>query len=230
MSIDEARLHAANRSGGISSSAIYAAVLNAAAHAHANPATVLDFGSGSGQLLPLLHERFPNAALHATDIMARPETLAADIMWHRGDLNLAAPIANESFDLIVAAEVIEHLENPRHMIREFFRLLRPGGAAVLSTPNTRSLRSLITFAMRGHHAQFDESNYPAHITPIAEIDLLRGGTEAGLQVERFFYTDRGTIPKLLTRYWQDVPLAGRRFKGRSFSDNFGAVYRKPRAG
>ena len=35
---------------------------------------------------------------------------------------------------MVSAEVIEHLENPRGVAREWFRLLRPGGSVLLSTP------------------------------------------------------------------------------------------------
>ena len=128
--------------------------------------------------------------------------------------------------MIFAVEVIEHLENPRQMMRDIARMLRPGGVAVMTTPNTGSIRSLITFAVRGHHAQFDDSNYPAHITPIAEIDFARIGQEAGLQLERLFYTDRGAIPKLLSRQWQDVPVLGERLRGKRFSDNFGAVLRK----
>ena len=226
MKIEDARMFAANQSGGISSSVIYDAVLDAAAAAQPAPNSILDFGSGSGQLLPLLRQRFPGASLNAADIMAAAANLLPGVKWTQADLNADVPIAAASFDLIVAAEVIEHLENPRALLREFARMLRPGGVAIVSTPNTRSLRSLITFAMRGHHAQFDDSNYPAHITPMAEIDFLRCGNEAGLTLDRFFYTDRGTIPKLLNHYWQDLPLVGSRFRGRAYSDNFGAIYRK----
>ena len=46
---------------------------------------------------------------------------------------------NEAFDAILCLEVIEHLPiaaRPR-LMRELFRVLRPGGAVVLSTPNGR---------------------------------------------------------------------------------------------
>ena len=47
----------------------------------------------------------------------------------------ALPHANGSFDLIVAFEVIEHLENWRGLLLEARRLLSPGGQFVVSTPN-----------------------------------------------------------------------------------------------
>ena len=227
MSISQSRLAAAHQSGGISSSVIHDAVIAAAVAANPRPANVLDFGSGAGGLLPALARHFPEAALHAADIMDRPATLPASVAWHQGDLNHALPTAAGTFAMILAVEVIEHLENPRHMMREIARLLEPGGVAVLSTPNTGSYRSLITLAARGHHAQFDDSNYPAHITPVGDVDFRRIASEAGLEVERFFYTDSGTIPKLLSHRWQSLPVLGPRLRGKRYSDNFGVVLRKP---
>lgn len=227
MSLDETRLAAAMRSGGVSSAPIHRAVLDAALRSAGNPGVILDFGSGTGGLLPLLAAAYPRAELHAVDIMERPGDLPPAVTWRRGDLNTEMPIPASTYDLVLAVEVIEHLENPRQTVREVARLLRPGGVAVLSTPNTGSIRSLVTLAFRGHHAQFDNSNYPAHITPVGEVDFWRMAAEAGLALDRFFYTDDGVVPKLLSRRWRDVPLVGRRLRGRRFSDNFGAVLRKP---
>ena len=40
-------------------------------------------------------------------------------------------MADGSFDAIISTEVIEHLENPRAVFREFARLVRPGGRLLL---------------------------------------------------------------------------------------------------
>ena len=47
----------------------------------------------------------------------------------------ALPFANESFDLIAAFEVIEHLEHWQRMLSEACRVLRPSGILLVSTPN-----------------------------------------------------------------------------------------------
>src|SRR5262245_38384871 len=76
--------------------------------------------------------------------------LAPGIEWHGGvDLNLRLPFADESFDFAVLQEVFEHLENPAHVVREFNRILRPGGHWVLTSPNSSCLRSRLHFLFTG---------------------------------------------------------------------------------
>jgi len=67
------------------------------------------------------------------------------------DLTRGLPYPDESFDLIVLTEVIEHLENHRMAIGEVARVLRPGGHLVLTTPNIMRLDSRIGFLLSGMH-------------------------------------------------------------------------------
>jgi SAM-dependent methyltransferase len=50
----------------------------------------------------------------------------------------AIPLQSGSVDLIFCRDVLEHLDDPVAVIREFFRVLKPGGAAVLATVNVRN--------------------------------------------------------------------------------------------
>lgn len=43
--------------------------------------------------------------------------------------------ADQSFDTIVSFQVIEHIENDRLFLQEIYRVLKPGGKAIISTPN-----------------------------------------------------------------------------------------------
>ena len=47
---------------------------------------------------------------------------------------------SNSFDVVVSFETIEHLENQRGFLRECYRILRPGGLLICSTPNSRITR------------------------------------------------------------------------------------------
>ncbi|WP_297337787.1 class I SAM-dependent methyltransferase [Algoriphagus sp.] len=44
-------------------------------------------------------------------------------------------IADQSFDTIVSFQVIEHIENDQLFLQEIYRMLKPGGKAIISTPN-----------------------------------------------------------------------------------------------
>ncbi|SIS91932.1 class I SAM-dependent methyltransferase [Belliella pelovolcani] len=48
-----------------------------------------------------------------------------------------ANIPSDSFDTVVSFQVIEHIENDRLFLEEIYRVLKPGGKAIISTPNIR---------------------------------------------------------------------------------------------
>ena len=65
------------------------------------------------------------------------------------DLNRRLPVEDESFDCAALQEVFEHLENPVHTIREFNRILKPGGLWAMTVPNASCLRSRVHFLVSG---------------------------------------------------------------------------------
>lgn len=58
---------------------------------------------------------------------------------HRGDLDRGGLglFADGSFDFVIMSHVLEHLANPLNAVREAFRVVRPGGFAVLAIPDMR---------------------------------------------------------------------------------------------
>ena len=220
-----ARLSAAVASGGISHDVIYQAALKN--FCNPSPRRILDFGAGVGHFTTALATVFPEADVAGADIMERPDAISERIGWVTADLNGRVPVDDNAYDAIFSLEVIEHLENPRQFFRELARILTPGGHLIVTTPNIRCLRSLVSFAFKGCFAHFDDSNYPAHITPLCPLDMSRAATEAGLVETKLFFTDFGKMPKLVHHNWQDVPVIGQFFSGVFFSDTFGMEFRKP---
>ena len=56
------------------------------------------------------------------------------------------PYADESFDFVIFAEIIEHLlTDPCKVLREIHRVLRPGGQLILTTPNATRLENVAKF-------------------------------------------------------------------------------------
>jgi 2-polyprenyl-3-methyl-5-hydroxy-6-metoxy-1,4-benzoquinol methylase len=87
---------------------------------------------------------------------------------------------------VAAVEIIEHLENPRHFLREIRKMLRPGGHLFLTTPNVDSPLSKAFHMAYGYHLWFDDSQYKVsgHITPVSIRTLRQAAEEAGFTVEQ----------------------------------------------
>src|SRR5215831_16000889 len=125
------RREASQMSLGSSGEAIYQA-FEAKMRALGGMGDLLDFGAGTGHLTSRLFHSGLFRSVSGADLYARPRELPPQIGWIEGDLNDRLQSPAGAFDTIVAAEVIEHLENPRAVGRELFRLLRAGGLLILS--------------------------------------------------------------------------------------------------
>lgn len=180
------RSAAAKASAGTSEEALYRRAV-AWVQAEGIRGKMLDYGAGTGTLSRMLFALQQFEKLIAADLMQRPSNLPEGIEWLAQDLNHPLAIPGDSFDALISVEVIEHLENPRAVARDWFRLLKPGGQLFFTTPNTDSWRSLVTLALKGHHQEFTEENYPAHITALVGTDLRRILTEAGFEAIKFEY-------------------------------------------
>ncbi len=214
---------AAEASGGISSDEIYTMIEETLTDLQLGGRS-LDYGAGLGNLSKRLLSMRRFERLYAADIMEKPDGLAG-VVWLQEDLNNPIQGYASYFDVVVAAEVIEHLENPRSMVRDLFRLCRPGGFVIVTTPNNESLRAVISLLVRGHYVAFNDSCYPAHITALLRKDLSRILQEAGFQPPRFRFTQKGAVPGLTRFTWQGA--SGGFLRGINFSDGMLAVAQKP---
>lgn len=222
--IEALRLSAAVASGQVSGDPIYR-LFEKVAGKYAVTGDILDFGAGKGELASRMQKLFSITTITCIDMLKAPTGIPSSIRWDTADLNEKTSYEDRSFNVIMAAEVIEHLENPRATMREWFRLLKPGGYVIFSTPNNQSVRSILALAFRGHFQAFGDESYPAHITALLQKDIQRIAKEAGLELLDFHYTNHGIIPK--TRLsWQS--LTGGLLGGKMFSDNVLAVCKKPR--
>jgi 2-polyprenyl-3-methyl-5-hydroxy-6-metoxy-1,4-benzoquinol methylase len=220
MTLETQRLKAAEASKGISSGPSYE-LAHSLIKKHAPAGHVLEFGAGTGNFARRLAAEGFAKKISCADILPRPEDLPTDLEWIVADLNNPLPVPDETFDGIVSTEVVEHLENPRAVFREFHRVLQPGGWLVLTTPNQESLRSLASLLLGRHFAAFLGTSYPAHITAVLEMDFTRICVETGFEPPKFHYTNTGRIPKMTRFRWPPF------FRGRWFSDNLALETRRP---
>lgn len=170
----------------MSTERIYQAVLDAAA-AHRDKFTEhLDVGAGHGRLIELIRARFQtqSRACDYTDALMRLPGQKVDVV----NLNhQPLPYADASFDLLTATEVIEHLEHYRETLREFFRVLEPGGLCILTTPNVLNVNSRLRYLWFGfanlfgplpvrHSALYSTGG---HINPVSYFYVAHALLDAG---------------------------------------------------
>jgi SAM-dependent methyltransferase len=52
------------------------------------------------------------------------------------DIEKGLEFSDATFDMVFCSEVIEHMVNPENLVKEIYRVLRPEGKLLLSTPNS----------------------------------------------------------------------------------------------
>jgi ubiquinone/menaquinone biosynthesis C-methylase UbiE len=65
----------------------------------------------------------------------------------KADLNGEIPIPSELADIIVCNQVIEHVAKTDVLIQEIFRILKPGGQAIICTPNLASWHNIVALGL-----------------------------------------------------------------------------------
>lgn len=102
-------------------------------------AQVLELGCAAGSMTRVLHEHYRcRVTAFERDAQAAAEARPWCERLLVGDLDQpgwSAPLGDAGFDVVLAADVIEHLRDPLGCLRELRARLRPGGRLVLSVPN-----------------------------------------------------------------------------------------------
>jgi SAM-dependent methyltransferase len=164
---------------------------------------ILDMPAGNGMVSDELRRRGFDAV--PGDInRERPDFVYTD-------MSKPLPFEDASFDGVMCLEGIEHMLEPFALMREMFRILRPGG--VLTTPNVMSLYSRLHFLFYGSPYQFaatqqrrvpwDVMEDRGHIAPMSYLHLryytqCLGGEVIGVEGDK---TKRKVLYPLYFLLW-----------------------------
>ena len=138
-------------------------------------AHVLNLLCRSGKVEEYYHKNRKNLSFVSVDVSKRLLKVAENRFKAAGVksktfqlTSLDLPWKDDSFDNITSYETLEHVPDPGKLISEFFRVLKPGGELILSTPNTSWdwIHSLVAF-LGIHHPEG-----PHRFIPRKEIMFL----------------------------------------------------------
>ena len=145
---------------------------------------ILELGTGDGELFSRLLDLKYN--LYCIDVKIPKALKKYRIKKH--DLNKGLPFEDNSFDVVIGLEVLEHLFNPFEMMKEIKRVLKSGGSAIISMPNTDSVFSRIGQIYEKRFDQLDP--YWHHYQPSVKSIINLVNTSLNVKEKIFISTFR----------------------------------------
>jgi 2-polyprenyl-3-methyl-5-hydroxy-6-metoxy-1,4-benzoquinol methylase len=155
--------------------------------------SVVDIGCGNGALCRELARRGYEVVgcEPSADGVRFAQSAAPELVFHQlGVDDDPSAVGNESFDVAIATEVIEHLVRPRNLPRFAKQLLRPGGHLIVSTPYHGYLKNLVLALTDKWDAHLNPFWDGGHIKFWSRKTLSQLLNEAGFRVVRFIGAGR----------------------------------------
>ena len=186
---------------------------------------VLELGTGPGTVTRILHAK----GCKVTGVEMDPETLAAcapfcerTLQANLEDPNWAVSLAGDSFDAIICADVLEHLRDPRPLLKQLHNFLKPGGRVLMSLPNASHLT--IVASLLGGRFPYQKNGLldNTHLKFYGREDLEALLRECGLLWQHWHTVQVDPAQAELKQYWNDLEESDQEFLKARCSD--GMVY------
>lgn len=123
---------------------------------------VIDFPAGNGITSRILKE--VGALPHAMDLF--PEYFEVDgLTCERANIKDGLPVEDQHADALICQEGIEHFSDQFDALKEFNRVLKPGGTLLITTPNYSNLRAKMSYLL-GESSRFNSTLAPNELDSI----------------------------------------------------------------
>ncbi|NWF72437.1 MAG: class I SAM-dependent methyltransferase [Nitrospirae bacterium] len=186
---------------------------------------LLDVGCGEATFLRLAQQE--GWQVSGTELSIAAAAQAADLDVHRGEV-WEVGLSGDTFDVVTSWHVIEHASDPKRMVAELFRLLRPGGWMVLATPNVHDyIFRLGYLAGRGQWPTLYEADErELHLFHFSAETLSRLVQAVGFTDVQIRF-DRGAAAVSTKRLVNQVAYGWYRLTGLNWGIGLELVARKP---
>lgn len=172
------------------------------------PSKVLDIGCGAGLLGSQLSQKYPECLI----VGVEPDAERAALARERFDQVITGSIDDDRvldllrrlgpFDLIVCADVLEHLIAPESSLQALSRLLSPDGYLITSLPNIRHISTFVGLYLLGRWPQRSRGIHDrTHLHFYARPNILELGHAAGL----YACDERRNLRLFEAHSWSMVP-------------------------
>lgn len=156
---------------------------------------ILELGAAEGKTILYLNEILPNNKIlgieYSKELIKRANNLPPNLNLVQGDAtNLKSTIENNTYDVVSALALLEHLPNPLDCIKEAKRVLCPGGIFVATCPAPSWDHIAVKTGL------LKEDQHETEMTKEKMISLVK---EVGLEVlnfERFMWAPISLLPYL----------------------------------
>ena len=165
--------------------------------------TVVDIGAGGGRDLSIAKTVCPDAKTTAIEASTEYAKNLSGIVDEVEVIDIerdTLPFPNESIDLFIANQVLEHTKEVFWIIHEISRSLKIGGHFIIGVPNIASLHNRMLLLFGNHPTQ--AKLYSAHVRLFSKKDTLNffkvcfpGGYELSAFAGSQFYP----LPKIASR-------------------------------
>jgi SAM-dependent methyltransferase len=153
--------------------------LNVIAHLKNKPKSILDVGCGDGFFLQNVNQRLgKDCDLHGVDYSQYQLGKASELPFSFKQANIETeglPYGSETFEMVHAAELIEHLVNPDYFLEECWRVLKPNGYLLVSTPNLQAWYNRALFLL-GIQPLFYEVSTKSPLIGAGPLKRIKKGT------------------------------------------------------
>ena len=169
------------------------------------PALILDVGCGVGgtALAVARQSRVIGLVYSEADLRLANSMQTTTVRFVRGRAE-ELPLTNESVDVAICLEVLEHLPDDRAALTELHRVLRAGGRLIVSVPSNfyfREYRELI-----GHHRHYDREQLSELLAATGFRILSYIDNQPRLQMLHYYpYIILEAVHQLLNRYGARKP-------------------------
>ncbi len=164
---------------------------------HITPQTrLLDIGGGRGGLIEIIHDQVAAATALDPDLPSLVEHRAPVVQRVCGFAD-SLPFANNSFDVITASWLLEHLAQPEIVFKEIRRVLDHGGKFIFLTPNFNHpllianyfLRPIQRFLVPRLYSRAEADTFPVQYKVNTPSRLHRVCERVGFTLELSFIAD-----------------------------------------